>query len=75
MHRIAKQKPHIPEGKQLTPAVVYFWAIGLAFVFYLLARFGLAAFPHPVHWLSMGFGALIGYFWGWVWYRWRGDVF
>jgi hypothetical protein len=60
--------------RQYTPVVVYMWAIGLGFMSYAVARVALDAFPHPVHWLSGLVGAVMGYFIGWLWYRWRGDV-
>jgi hypothetical protein len=57
------------------PLVVYFWIIGLALMSYLLARFVLDGYPHPYHWLSGLVGGLAGIPIGWIWYRWRGDVF
>ncbi len=75
MGRYAKAKSNKSEKKQETPAVVYFWAIGMGFLFYIVARVVLAAYPHPYHWLAMLIGAVIGVFCGWVWFRWRGDVF
>ena len=57
------------------PAVVYFWMIGLAFASYVVARIALDAYPHPYHWLSGLAGGLAGIPIGWLWYRWRGDVF
>ena len=57
------------------PAVVYFWMIGLGFVSYLVARIALDAYPHPYHWFSGLAGGLAGLPIGWLWYRWRGDVF
>jgi len=38
------------------------------------ARIALGAYPHPVHWASAVVGAIGGYFVGWAWYRWRGDI-
>lgn len=65
-----------PEKKKEWPAVVYLWAIGLALLSYLV---GEAVFrtsqPHPIHWLSGLVGAIVGVGIGWLWYRWRGDVF
>ncbi len=61
--------------KKEWPAVVYFWAFGLAILGYAIGRVGLAAFPHPYHWLSGLIGGLAGIPLGWLWYRWRGDVF
>jgi hypothetical protein len=57
------------------PAVVYLWALGLALFSYIIARFVLDGYPHPYHW-SIGIaGGILGVGIGWVWYRWRGDVF
>lgn len=58
------------------PVVVYIWAIGLFIAFWLIggeAFFG--AKPHPIHWLVGLVGGLVGIPVGWLWYRWRGDVF
>ncbi len=57
------------------PAVVYFWAFGLAIVGYAIARVVLNGQPHPYHWLSGLAGGVFGIGIGWLWYRWRGDVF
>ena len=57
------------------PAVVYFWAIGLAFLGYIVMRIVLDAYPHPYHWGSGIAGGVLGVGVGWIWYRWRGDVF
>jgi len=57
------------------PAVIYFWIIGLALVSYVIFRIVLDGYPHPYHWLSALIGALVGIPIGWLWYRWRGDVF
>ena len=57
------------------PAVVYFWMIGLTFASYVVARIALDAYPHPYHWMSGLIGAVAGIPLGWLWYRWRGDVF
>ncbi len=62
------------KAPQDMPVVVYMWVIGLGFMSYAVARIALDAFPHPVHWLSGIVGAVMGYFIGWLWYRWRGDV-
>jgi len=58
------------------PVVVYLWAIGLGLASYLVV--GEMAFeikPHPIHWLSGVIGAIVGIGLGWLWFRWRGDVF
>lgn len=57
------------------PAVVYFWAFGLAIVSYAVARAVLDGKPHPYHWLAALIGGLVGIPLGWLWFRWRGDVF
>lgn len=63
------------ERRKEWPAVIYFWMIGLAFASYVVARIALDAYPHPYHWLSGLAGGLAGVPIGWLWYRWRGDVF
>ena len=57
------------------PVVVYFWAAGLGVAGYLVGRVGLASQPHPIHWLAGLLGGAAGIPIGWLWYRWRGDVF
>ncbi len=57
------------------PVVVYVWIFGLAIFGYLIGRIGLNAYPHPYHWLSGLIGGIAGIPIGWLWYRWRGDVF
>jgi hypothetical protein len=57
------------------PAVVFFWAFGLAIVSYVVARIVLNGYPHPYHWLSGLVGGILGIAIGWLWYRWRGDLF
>jgi hypothetical protein len=44
-------------------------------VSYVVFRIVLDGYPHPYHWLSALIGALAGIPIGWLWYRWRGDVF
>jgi hypothetical protein len=61
--------------KKEWPAVVYFWTFGLAISGYAIGRVGLSSFPHPYHWLSGLVGGVAGIPLGWLWYRWRGDVF
>jgi len=71
--KYAKQKT---KEKQEWPIVVYMWAFGLALIGYLAV--GKAIFqsrPHPIHWLSGLVGRVFGIGIGWLWYRWRGDVF
>lgn len=62
--------------KKEWPVVVYLWAFGLGLASYMVV--GEAIFesrPHPVHWLSGLIGGILGIIIGWLWYRWRGDVF
>ena len=64
------------EKREDWPVVVYLWAIGLGLVGYLVV--GEAVFesrPHPIHWLAGLIGGIFGVSAGWLWYRWRGDVF
>jgi hypothetical protein len=49
--------------------------MGLALVSYLAARVTLDAYPHPYHWGGAIAGGLFGIGVGWIWYRWRGDIF
>ena len=56
------------------PLVVYVWIVGQGFMSYLTARIALDGQPHPLHWASGLVGAVVGYFVGWLWYRWRGDI-
>ena len=57
------------------PAVIYFWSFGLAILSYAIARMVLDGQPHPYHWISGLIGGVAGIPLGWLWYRWRGDVF
>ncbi len=58
------------------PVVVYIWAVGIGVVGYLVAgEMVLASKPHPIHWLAGLVGGVVGIGMGWLWYRWRGDVF
>ena len=64
------------EKQKEWPVVVYLWAIGLGLMGYLAV--GEAIFesrPHPIHWLVGVVGGVVGIGIGWLWYRWRGDVF
>ncbi len=60
--------------RHYTPIVVYFATFGIGFLSYVIGRIALGAYPHPIHWASGIVGAIIGYFFGWLWYRWRGDI-
>ena len=76
--KVSKTAPALPEKDQQSrewPVVVYLWAFGLAILGYAVGRVGLSSLPHPYHWLSGFIGAVAGILIGWVWYRWRGDVF
>jgi hypothetical protein len=57
------------------PAVVYFCSFGLAILSYAIARMVLDGQPHPYHWGAALFGGIVGIPLGWLWYRWRGDLF
>ena len=57
------------------PVVVYVWTIGLALMSYVVARVVLYTYPHPYHWGTAIVGGVAGIGIGWLWYRWRGDVF
>ncbi|HEU0294702.1 MAG TPA: hypothetical protein VFR47_18320 [Anaerolineales bacterium] len=65
------------EGKKRKewPVVVYLWAFGLGLFSYVISRFALDGYPHPYHWISGLIAGLAGIPIGWLWYRWRGDVF
>ncbi len=78
MSRIKVSKTALTNEKMKSkewPLVVYIWAFGLALVSYVVARVILDAYPHPYHWFSGIAGGLAGLPLGWLWYRWRGDVF
>jgi hypothetical protein len=57
------------------PVVIYIWSFGLAILSYAVARAVLDGQPHPYHWMSALIGGVVGIPLGWLWYRWRGDVF
>jgi hypothetical protein len=54
--------------------VVYFGIFSVGLLSYVIGRTALDAFPHPVHWASGLVGGVFGYFIGWAWYHWRGDI-
>ena len=61
--------------RQDTPVVVYLWIVGLGLLGYLVVgEIFLGSRPHPFHWIAGFLGGISGYFVGWIWYRWRGDV-
>lgn len=72
MPKIAK--PSTKKASKDWPLVVYVWIVGLGISGYVVARIALDGRPHPLHWASGLVGAVVGYFVGWLWYRWRGDV-
>jgi len=52
------------------------WAIGLALLGYMVVETVFhTALSHPIHWLAALIGGIVGIGIGWLWYRWRGDVF
>ncbi len=58
------------------PAVVYFGMISCGLLSYLVVEIAThTTLPHPVHWLAGLVGGIIGIPVGWLWYRWRGDMF
>jgi hypothetical protein len=67
-------KHHKAAKKAGWPLVVYFGMIGLGLLSYVIARIALDGSPHPIHWVSGLAGALVGFFAGWLWYRFRGDI-
>ena len=74
--KVSKSKEsNLEKRRKEWPVVVYVWIFGLAIFGYLIGRIGLNSFPHPYHWLSGLFGGIAGIPIGWLWYRWRGDVF
>lgn len=62
------------KAKKDWPVVVYVGMIGIGFLGYVIGRIALDGYPHPIHWASGLIGAVAGFFMGWLWYRWRGDV-
>ena len=71
-----KVRKQSEKKKEEWPVVVYIWALGLGFVSYVVAEAVFSTTkPHPIHWLSGLVGAIVGIGIGWLWYRWRGDVF
>lgn len=78
--RVSKVGQHKNEEKKKEkkdwPVVVYIWAFGLFIATWLIV--GEAVFqnkPHPFHWLAGLGGGIVGIGVGWLWYRWRGDIF
>jgi cytochrome c oxidase subunit IV len=65
---------HNKKTRKEVPLVIWIWMFGLGFTSYVVARIALDGYPHPLHWTSGAVGAVIGFFIGWLWYRWKGDV-
>lgn len=71
-----KQSKEKDNKKKEWPVVVYMWAFGLGLVGYLVIGEGIfEPRPHPIHWLAGVISGILGIGIGWLWYRWRGDVF
>ena len=68
------RKPASAKVKKEWPVAIYFGIFGLGIMGYAIARVVLDGYPHPIHWAFGLAGAIIGYFGGWLWYRWRGDI-
>jgi len=74
--KVSKTISNSENGKKREwPVVVYLWAFGLAILGYAAARVGLSGLPHPYHWMTGLIGGVVGILVGWLWYRWRGDIF
>lgn len=71
----SRSKDYISAKEKEWPVVVYMWILGLTIVSYVVTRAVLDGKPHPLHWLAALLGGLAGIPIGWLWYRWRGDVF
>ncbi len=57
------------------PALVEVVGLGAGgLLFYLGAELLLLTRPHPIHWLAAGFGAVLGFIGGRIWYLSRGDI-
>ncbi len=58
------------------PAIVFFCAFGLAIASYMVVEAVFhTTLPHPTHWVAGLIGGIVGIGVGWLWYRWRGDLF
>jgi len=78
MSRIKVSKTTLPNETKKSkewPVVVYFWSFGLTILSYAFARAALDGQPHPYHWGAALIGGIVGIPLGWLWYRWRGDLF
>ena len=56
------------------PLIVYVWMVGLAFTGYIGGQFVFDTNNHPAHWLLGLAGLGLGCLFGWLWYKWRGDI-
>lgn len=73
--KYAKPKPKKKQQREW-PAVVYLWMLGFGLVAYAVVEIAKRdAWPHPIHWLAGIIGAIVGIGIGFIWYRWRDDVF
>lgn len=78
LHRTGREK--VTSGKsagpkkaaQGIPLIVFYWAVGLGLVGYVVSRFVFT--PHPMHWASGAGGLLLGVIIGYIWFFTRGDV-
>ncbi len=74
--KVNKQSEIQKRERKEWPVVVYIWVFGLGLLGYLIVGEGIfEVSPHPIHWLAGLIGGLAGIPLGWLWYRWRGDVF
>jgi hypothetical protein len=76
MSKVKVTKKKKAEIRKEWPAVVYFWAFGLAIASFMFVEVIFhTTLPHPIHWLAGLIGGSVGIGAGWIWYRWRGDVY
>lgn len=76
MSRVKVTKRNNAAARTEWPTVVYFWALGVAIASYMAVEVIYhTTLPHPIHWLAGLTGGIVGIGAGWLWYRWRGDVF
>ena len=58
------------------PVVVYFGMTGCGLLSYTVVEVTThTTLSHLYHWLAVWIGGIIGIPVGWLWYRWRGDIF
>lgn len=60
--------------KRELPLVVYFSTFGFSLTGYVVGRIALFDSPHYLHWISGLLGGAIGFAFGWLWYKRRGDI-